>query len=87
MICYEYISGMYFEQDETILMEYFENLNDGDKILLQDLLLNLGVKQIPHIANKIDIIICKPLYRKAIHKMRNFEFIICFENCRVIHHI
>ena len=87
MICYEYISGIYFEQDETILMEYFENLNDGDKILLRDLLLNLGVKQIPYIANKIDIIICKPLYRKAIHKDRNFEFIICFENCRVIHHI
>ena len=40
MICYEYMSGMYFEQDETILMEYFENLNDGDKILLWDLLLN-----------------------------------------------
>lgn len=86
MICYEYMSGMYFKQDENVIMKYLETLNDGDKILLRDVLENLGVTHIPHIADEFDIIICKPLYRKVFHDKYNCEIIICFENCRSEHH-
>lgn len=87
MIGYEHTSGMYFEQDETIIMKYLETLNDGDKILLRDALVNLGVTQIPYIADEYDIIICKPLYRKVFHTEVNREIIICFENCRSVYHV
>lgn len=86
MIFYEHMSGMYFERDESVIMKYLETLNDGDKILLRDMLENLGVEQIPYIANIFDVIICKPLYRKAFHDKYNCEFVICFENCRAVYH-
>lgn len=87
MIGYEHMTGMYFEQDETVIMKYLETLNDGDKILLRDVLVNLGVKQIPHIADKFDIIICKPLYRKVFDNETKREVVMCFENCKSVYHI
>ena len=87
MIGYEHMSGMYFEQDETVVMKYLETLNDGDKILLRDALVNLGVKQIPHITDKVDIIIHKPLYRKVFDNEANRDVVICFEKCEVEYHM
>jgi hypothetical protein len=87
MIGYECMTGMYFKQDEDVIMDYFKTLNDGDKIPLCDVLDNLGIKQRPQIANKFDIIIRKPLYRKVFNNKHEYEIMICFEECKPIYHV
>lgn len=87
MIGYECVSNMYFEQDENDIMKYLESLNDGDKILLRDVLENLGVKQIPDIADIFDVIIYKPLYRKVFHNKYDCEIVICLEHCVSVYHV
>lgn len=85
MIGYDSITHMYFEYDEETLMNYFKSLIDGDRILLRDILVNIGVKEIPYIANEVYVIICKPLYEtiKMVEDDRDFDVLICFGKCRI----